>query len=129
MKLLYDEIIRRFPEVESHLYGGDDEDSPCVLMYLVVSWLKDLSPSGLTPEIVQRVVDFGKWWEGQPGGETAKDDPHTIWVVGFLEELFDSDVTRSLIPHLMPKEDLIRNAEYWRTWVGPEDYQSALSEY
>ena len=129
MKLLRDEIIRRFPEISPRLYGGDDEDSPYVLMYLVVSWLKGLSPCDLRPEVVRRVVDFGKWCEPQPRGESAKDDILTIWVVGFLEELFGSDVTRPLIPHLVPKETLITNAEYLKTWVGPDDYQSALGEY
>mgnify|MGYP001767606633 CR=1 FL=1 len=78
---------------------------------------------------LRRVVDFGKWCERQPRGESARDDILTIWVVGFLEELFDSDVTRPLIPHLVPKETLITNAEYLKTWVGPDDYQSALGEY
>jgi hypothetical protein len=29
----------------------------------------------------------------------------------------------------MTKEDLIRNAEYWKTWVGAGKYQLALGEY
>jgi hypothetical protein len=114
--------------VESHLYEGD-EDSSYALLALVVNWLKALGPSELTPDLVQRVVDFGKWCEDQPRGETAEDDLLTIWVVGFLEELFDSDVTRPLIPHLVSKEELTKNAEYLKTWVGPEDYQAALGEY
>ena len=129
MKLLCDEIVRRFPEIGSHFHGGDDEDSPYVLMHLVVSWLKELGPCDLTPDLVQRVADFGKWCEDQPRGENARNDVLTIWVVGFLEELFDSDVTRPLIPHLVSKENLINNAEYLKTWVGPEDYQAALGEY
>jgi hypothetical protein len=128
MKLLYDQIIRRFPEVESYLHEGD-ESLPYVLMGSVVSWLKEDKRTDLTPELVQRVVDFGKWCEEQPRGESAGDDVLTIWVVGFLEELFDSDVTRPLIPSLLDKEDLVENAEYWKQWVGPEDYQSALEEY
>jgi hypothetical protein len=129
MRLLHDEVIRRFPEIRPHLYGGDDEDSPYVLMHLVVSWLKELSPCDLTPELVQRVVDFGKWCKDQPRGENAANDVLTTWIVGFLEELFDSDATRPLIPHLVAKEDLIENAEYWKKWVTPENYQSSLGEY
>ena len=128
MRILHDEIIRRFPEVQACLYKGD-EDLPYTMMMAVAEWLKGLSPVELTPDIVRRVIDFDAWCLGQPRGETADDDMLTIYVVGFLEELFKSGVTRALIPHLLSKEDLVECAEYWTQWTTPGDYQAALRLY
>ena len=125
MKALYEEAIRRFPEV---IQDGN-EDQPYTVMNSLVDWLAALDPSELTPEVVQRVVGFTKWCEELPRGETAADDPYTVLVVGFYEELFRTEVTRCLIPRLIPKDDLISNAEYLKTWVGAENYQLAIEKY
>jgi len=128
MKMLYDEVIRRFPEVQSHLSDGDI-DLPYVVMASVVDWVNDLGTSKLTPEVVQRVVEFTKWCETQPRGESAADDVYTILVVAFYEKLFRSDVTRTLLPHILPRDELIKNAEYLKTWVSDEEFQLALEKY
>jgi hypothetical protein len=125
MKALYEEVVRRFPEV----LQDDYEDLPYSLMGSLVDWLTTLSPSELTPEVIQRVVVFTKWCEELPRGETAADDPYTVLVVGFYEPLFGSEATRCLIPRLISKDDLIRNAEYLKTWVGVENYQHVLEKY
>jgi hypothetical protein len=49
----------------------------------------------------------------------------TIWTVGFLENLFESDTTRSLLPKLMSREHFVAGAVYFRTWVGAENYEKA----
>jgi hypothetical protein len=128
MKALFDEISRRFPEVRSRLSDGDEE-LPYLAMGSVVDWLRSLSPSQITPDIMQRVTEFRGWCEQQPRGETAGDDVYTVLVVAFYEKLFAKDVTRRLIPRLIPKDDLIQNAEYLKTWVGSENYQLALEQY
>jgi hypothetical protein len=82
MKHLYDEVYRRFPEVHSCLHEGDQE-LPYVVMGFVADWIEERSSSGLTPELIQRVVEFAKWCEEQPRGETAEDDLLTVLVVAF----------------------------------------------
>ena len=125
MKAFYEEVIRRFPEV----IQDENEDFPYSVMGSLVDWLGSLGPSELTPEVVRRVVEFTKWCEEQPRGETAADDLYTVLVVGFYEGLFRTEETRSLIPRLIPKDDFISNAEYLKTWVGAENYQLALEKY
>jgi len=128
MKILYDEVIRRFPEVQSYLSDGD-MDLPYVVMGSVIHWVNDLGIAKLTPEVVQRLVDFTKWCETQPRGESAADDICTILVVAFYEKLFRSDVTRCLLPHILPRDELIKNAEYLKRWVSDEEFQLALQKY
>lgn len=128
MKALYDEVIHRFPEVQSHL-TGDDAELPYVVMGSVVDWLNDMGESGLSPEIVQRVIEFTKWCEAQPRGNGVANDAYTILVTALYENLFKSDVTRRLLPHILPKDELIKNAEYLKRWVGDEDFRLALEEY
>jgi len=128
MKVLFDEIERRFPEVKARLSEGD-EQYPYLVMGSVVEWLRSLSTSEITPDIVTRLREFRDWCERQPRGATASDDIYTILVVGFYEKLFAVDVTRRLIPRLIPRGDLIQNAEYIKSWVGSENYQLALDLY
>ena len=117
-------MISRF-----RLSEEEDEMWPYMVMGFVVEWLRSLSPEQITPEIVSRLREFRDWCEEQPRGETAGDDLYTVLVVGFYEELFRDEVTRRLIPRLIPKDDLIQNAEYLKTWVGDENYQLALEQY
>lgn len=127
MKILYTEITERFPEIRSRLSEGDEE-SPYSLVIYLAEWLKDLGDN-VTPAIAERVVAFTHWCKDQPEGKDASDDLHTILVVGFYEHLFDSASTRRLLPRLIPREDMIGNAEYLRCWVGADDYERALAEY
>src|ERR1700687_4339942 len=95
MKVLYEEVTRRFPEV---IQDGN-EDQPYNVMNALVDWLAALSPAELNQELNQRVVAITKWCEDLPRGETAADDPYTVLVVGFYEGLFNTETTRCLIPH------------------------------
>jgi hypothetical protein len=128
MKALYDEVLHRFPEVQSQL-TGDDAEVPYVVMGSVIDWLKGIGTPEFAPEIVQRVTEFTKWCEAQPRGDSAANDVYTILVVAFYEELFRSDAVRCLLPHILTKDELIKNAEYLKAWVSDEYFQLALKMY
>lgn len=102
MEKSYKEIWARFPEVHSRL-EHEDPSLPYNVMGTLAWWLKELQPSDMTLALVERVVDFVEWCKNQPSGKTAADDIYTILTVAFLEELFESDGTRTLIPKLIPK--------------------------
>ncbi len=128
MKILYDEMSRRFPEVRSSFSEGDEE-LPYLVMGYLADWLKTLPMEALTPELIGRLVAFTKWCEEQPRGKDAGDDLLTIMCVGFYEHLFDSDITRSLLPSLIPRESMVAGADYFRSWVGADNYDKALRCY
>jgi hypothetical protein len=50
-------------------------------------------------------------------------------VVGFYERLIKSESARCLVPKLIPRQEIVRNAEYLKTWVGEECYKKTLAEY
>jgi hypothetical protein len=126
MKTLRDEIASRFPEVVDKCR---EEDGAYILMHRIVEWLQSAPPTAITAETVERLRSFWNWCEDQPRGESGKDDLYTIFIVGFWENLFDSESTRPLIPQLMPREEMLANADYLKQWVGAENYQQALDEY
>lgn len=128
MKVLYDEVIHRFPEVQSRLYPCD-ENLPAIVLSAVASWLQDLGPDMLSPDVVKRVREFARWCENQPQGETADDDIMTMYTVSFVEKLFGSSVTRPLIPRIMSKQNMISGAHYLKRCVGAENYQAVLDLY
>jgi homoserine kinase len=124
---LYDELLRRFPEVSDSVQ--EYADLPYILMSCLAEWLGKRSPDEVTPELLGRVTAFYDWCEEQPRGDTADDDLYTILVVGFFEHLFRTDTTRVFLPSVVSRESLVENADYLKTWVGEDDYQKALSLY
>jgi hypothetical protein len=128
MKALYDEICVRFPEVRSVAFE-DNSDQPYVLMMMLAEWLRAIGPSAITGEVIERVQSFSTWCEEQPRGETASDDPLTIWTVGFLEELFEAEHTRAIVTQIVSKESLIGAADYFRSWIGDENFERTLKQY
>jgi hypothetical protein len=128
MNNLCNELISRFPEILSRVREGDEE-LPYVVMGFLAKWLKKMPADQVTPALLGRVAKFARWCEQQPSSTDAEDDTYTILVVGFYEELFDSDSGRALLPHLIPHEDVVRNADYLRAWVGPDNYEKALTFY
>ncbi len=128
MKVLYDEIIKRFPEVIPHI-AEEDEESPYMMMRCIVEWLEGMNPKALTPDVVKRIQSFTGWCEAQPRGKIAADDMLTILVVGFYEKLFNEEHTRALLPELMTKEELVQNSDYLKHWVGENNYESVLKLY
>jgi len=125
MKILYDEVLRRFPEMELWVDEGD-EDSIYVVVGYIKWWLVSVANPTLPDEVVSRVVDFYRWCMEQPRGETASDDIATIVVVGLLEERFENDALLPIIPQLMSREELLQARDYLTTWVGADRYQAAL---
>jgi hypothetical protein len=128
MKNLYDEIVSRFPEVRPLISTGDEE-LPYLLIGYIADWLNSKGDSGYPRETIQQIIDFQKWCYSQPEGKSAKDDIHTIFIVGFCENLFQNHNTRALIPHLMSKEEIIVNKDYLIQWVGKDEYEAVLKLY
>ncbi len=126
-EIVYKEILQRFPEISGKI--SDYHDLPYVLMGCIADWIKKMRSEELTPELVGRISAFAKWCEEQPRGKTASSDIYTIFIVGFYEDLFDSDTTRVLLPKLFPKDVFVKNEKYLKTWVGEEDYNEALKKY
>jgi hypothetical protein len=126
VKILYNEITQRFPEIHNQINEWDEE-LPYLLMNYLDFWLKSFQK--ITPEILERIVDFTKWCKAQPRGKSASNDIYTMLSVSFYEKLFDSEVTRPILPKLIPREEFIATADYFKQWVGVEDYEKALKEY
>jgi hypothetical protein len=125
VKRLYDEVLRRFPEVGFYVSEGDEE-LPYLVVGYIADWLSSVAKGGIDPAIVQRVVEFDRWCLEQPEGETAEDDIMTIEVVALREKLFERDELLPLIPKLMSRKELLQAREYLTTWVGADRYQAAL---
>lgn len=128
MKTLADEILKRFPEVEPSVFGGDEELA-YVMMGHLVDWVVAEAKDGIEPDMVSRLRAFAEWCQTQPEGESAADDIWTVYVVGFYEKMFMDEATRPLIPELANREDLILNREYLITWVGQDAYDAALKRF
>ena len=126
MKMFYEEVIRRFPEVAPRI---SDEDGPYVVVGEVVYWLSSFAPADVNPALIERVVAFKDWCETQPRGKDAGDDILTIYMVSFFEKLFRRETTRLLIPHLAEKTELLKNQDYLKNWVDEKDFRDVLSKY
>ena len=125
VKHLYDEVLRRFPEVASYVWEGYEE-LPYLVVGYIADWLLTVAKPDLAPSVVERVVDFDRWCMEHPRGETAAYDVMTIEVVALREKLFEHDELLPLIPHLMSHEELLENRDYLVTWVGADRYNAAL---
>ena len=128
MVTLYEEVARRFPEIDRDIAAAN-RDLPYVQMAYVVEWLEHMRDADFTPEVGERIRRFVNWCEEQPRGNDAGDDLYTVLVVAFYERMFDSERTRSLLPKILSYEDIITNAEYYKSWVGAENYDKALQQY
>jgi hypothetical protein len=129
MNNLYEEIIRRFPEIRTYVSDGDevysgDESRPYTMMGYIARWLKDMGPNPVPIKAANRVKDFVDWCKQQTPGKTAADDIQTILVVSLFEDLFDANHTRALLPKLITRDEFIQNADYLKSWVGEENYKA-----
>ena len=93
-------------------------------MACAADWLTDLRPENITPEVIQRFRGFNKWCSEEGGEETV-----SALIVSLHEHLFLRENTRKMLPLLIPKEDVIHNADYLKKWVGSDNYAKALSRY
>jgi len=128
MKRLTNEILQRFPEVAPSVFKGD-EDLPYVMMGHLSHWVLSQVKTGPAPGLISRIKEFSKWCETQPRGENASDDIWTIYVVGFHEEMFEDEKTRSIIPTLATRQELLDNRDYLIAWVGWQAYEDALKKF
>lgn len=87
MKKLYDEILKRFPEVK---IDEEDIELPYLMMSNIVSWLNSRNTDCTDQDIIKRVVGLKKWCESQDPGQSAADDIMTIFTVSFYEHLFEN---------------------------------------
>jgi hypothetical protein len=124
MRELYDELSRRFPEIQDRL--EDNHDLPYCLMGALADWLVELPPSGFTSDVISRAVAFSRWCEEQPRGKDARTDLPTIVTVALYEKLFEHDSTRFLLPKLISKEQMREGADYMKAHVGVDNYEKAL---
>ncbi len=122
------EILQRFPEIQEKVFNGD-EDLPYLMANHLANWLAALAKLQLSQQTIDRVVDFHRWCREQPEGKTAEDDISTIEMVGFLEKLFEHADLTSMVPRLIPKEELLRNHKYFIQWIGKDRYDVALRSF
>ncbi len=119
MKVLSNEILKRFPEIKSAVFEGDEE-LPYLMMDHLADWVVGQGEGKLDPIVVNRVLDFYNWCISQPNGKTAEDDILTIWTVGFYEKMFENEVMHPLIPKVVNKQEFVENRKCLISWVGQE---------
>jgi hypothetical protein len=96
-----------------------------MLMSHLADWI--INQEEIPPSLVDRVARFTHWCESQPPGIGPSEDPLTILVVGLYESLFESENTLALLPKLASRKTLIENADYFKAWIGEENYRRALN--
>lgn len=126
LRELSEPLYRRFPELHER-FDPPDPDLPYVEMQKLVAWLGEQGSP--TPELIRRVLEFRDWCLEQPRGATASDDILTILEIAFYEDIIECDDTRAWITHLVPKEDLVQNRNYYVTWVGQWAFDLAIAAY
>ena len=128
MKPIDHYVFAMFPEVpfDREEEGAGDSYTH---MVRIVEWLASLPGEEFASAIVSRVKLFAEWCESHPRSETASDDVYTIYIVGFVETLFQREKTRRLIPAIVDKESFDANADYLRSWVGAESYAQAAAHF
>jgi hypothetical protein len=57
MKILYDEILLRFPEIRPRFSEGDEE-LPHLCMINLAQWLADMPKEAITSQLTDRLVSF-----------------------------------------------------------------------
>jgi hypothetical protein len=123
-----DEVLRLFPEVSKVSSEGDQELS-YVFISNLVDYLEAQADPTLSSELIQRVQEFAEWAKRQPRGKDAKNDVLTVFTVGFIEKLFESERLYRLIPKLLSKGELTNSKPYLVQWVGNENFDRALALY
>ena len=128
MKPIDHYVFDQFPEVH---FDRDEEviGDTYTHMGCIVQWVEGVAGDEVDPRVISRLKSLAKWCETQPRTESASDDPYTILVVGFHENLFRADKTRRLVPALIDKETFDANAEYLKTWVGADLYDKTAAYF
>ncbi len=123
MSKLSEGIFHHFPEIRETSEGEEDLDY--VLTANIIFWLETVE---ITNEIIKRVSSFNSWCLSQPRSK-GSDDIYTVLVVGFYEGLIESEKTRELATKIIPKENMVKNKEYFINWLGEEMYNNTIEQY
>ncbi|MEM1211333.1 MAG: hypothetical protein AAGI68_03450 [Planctomycetota bacterium] len=92
MHWLETEVKKHFPDFPGSMVGYEEGLDYSVFSDLGWHVYKQMK-AGADGDFIIRFLQFVKWCEEQPRGETAEDDLYTAFVVSFLEHLFDHDET------------------------------------
>ena len=125
MSAMQDEMLRQFPEAAKSIrLDGSDGD------YLAAAELADwIASGGVDPQVpdqVARLRAFAEWCCSQPEGKSADDDIGTIYMIGFLETLCGRPSAPALIPLILERDYFVASADYFKRWVGDEEYANVL---
>lgn len=127
-EVIYKKILASFPEASSFV-DQDVRDLAYLSMGYFAEYLETLPDCVTDRATLDRLKVFADWACNYPRGNDSSDDVLTIFTVGFLEKLFESEKLHRLVPHLIDREDVIANKEYWITWVGSASYAQTLSAF
>jgi hypothetical protein len=119
---LYDEVIRRFPELPADLERH--RNLPYFIMGELVHWLTTLPGEARTDDVTQRVKAIARWLEEQPG-----NDYFELCAIGLYENLFDSEEGRKWLPLLLTRKEMEDDSEFWQGLVGEVRYAKGLEAY
>jgi hypothetical protein len=126
MPRLESEISQRFPELAGPV--AEHHDLPYVIMSELARWFA-MVPEEFVPGALERVRSFVAWCEEQPRTDDPGEDIYTIMVIGFLEKVLESDALRRFVPVFLTRADLEHDPDYWKTWVGEDNYAKALEQF
>jgi len=124
----YPEVIKRFPEIASHLCDGDEE-LPYLYFSYIAWWIESLPRSEISDNLIRRISAFGDWCCSQPKGVDASNDLGTILMVGLHENLGGSDNGRTILAKVWPESYVVTGREYLTQWLGSVDYERLLMNY
>ena len=128
MKDVYNEVLKRFPEIKPNIDEGDEE-SPYLYFSYIAWWVESLSRSEVTSKVIDRIGSFGEWCCKQPEGKDASDDLGTILMTGLYESLANSASGRKVLANIFPLDYLRSGEEYFKQWMGEMEYEQLLAEY
>jgi hypothetical protein len=126
MERLEAEITQRFPELGPQI--AENHDLPYIIMSDLAHWLETIGEDAV-PAALERLVSFVGWCHEQPRSDDPSKDVFTILVIGFFEKLLESDALRRFVPSFLTRDDLELDPDYWKAWVGEENYAKALERF
>ncbi len=127
MKLLFQETLARFPEVD--LLIDSEDDSPYIYFSYISGWIENLASEEVTQSICDRIASFGEWCCQLPQGKDASDNPATLLMLGLYESLAFSENGRKVMANIWDENYVISSESYLRQWIGDVEYEALLNEY
>lgn len=125
---IFEKIIEIFPDFKTFI-DEDIRDLSYVTMGYLADYIETFPDPANNPTMISRVKAFSNWSLNHSRGIDAGDDILTIFVVGFLEKLFESPKLSTLVSKILTREELEANKDYWITWVGAASYAQTLAAF